>query len=255
MRMFWVGTGWKMNKTAAEASAWVAEVRRLLPQPPSGMVLFFVAPATALAAAREAIGPASLLLGAQNLHWEDRGAWTGEISAPMLKEFAVDLVEIGHSERRAHFAETDATVAAKVRAALRHGLRPLVCVGDSAAERAAGAAAEAVVRQTKLAFASLDADELGRCLVAYEPVWAIGEGSVAAEPDEIAPVHAALHRMLSARTAHAVPVLYGGSVNAENAGRLAATPGVDGLFIGRAAWNAAGFVDLVEKAHAARAPA
>ncbi len=253
MSTFWVGTGWKMNKTTTEARDWIAEVRRLLPAPPSGFALFFVAPATALAAAREAIGPSPLLLGAQDMHWEDAGAWTGEISAPMLKEFAVDLVEIGHSERRAHFNETDATVAAKVRATLRNGMRPLVCVGDSAAERAAGAAAETVVRQMKLAFAGLDAGELSRCLVAYEPVWAIGDKGVPAEPEEVAPVHAALHRALSERTARPVPVLYGGSVNAENAGRLAATPGVDGLFVGRTAWNAAGFADLVEKARAARA--
>jgi triosephosphate isomerase len=252
--MFWVGTGWKMNKTAAEARAWIAEVRRFV-APPADFALFFVAPATALAAAREAIGPSGLLLGAQNVHWEDAGAWTGEISARMLKEFAVDLVEIGHSERRAHFAETDATVNAKVLATLRHGMRPLVCVGDSAAERAAGAAAEAVVRQLKLAFATLDAEALGRCLVAYEPVWAIGESGVPAEPEEIAPVHAALHRALAERTPHPVPVLYGGSVSRQNAGRLAATPGVDGLFIGRAAWDGAGFAALVETACAARASA
>jgi triosephosphate isomerase len=252
LRKFWIGTGWKMNKTAAEARAYVAGLIDLLPPPRDDLSLFFIPPFTALAAAREAIGAAPLLLGAQNMHWAESGAYTGEVSAGMLKEFAVDLVELGHSERRAAFGETDATVNAKVKTTLRHGLRPLVCVGDSAMERDAGASAEAVVRQVKLAFAGVDASALGRCLVAYEPVWAIGERGVAAPPEHVRVAHTAIRRALQERTSHPVPILYGGSVNVENAGRLAMEQEVDGLFIGRAAWTARGLAGVIREVVAAR---
>ncbi len=245
MRTFWIGTGWKMNKTAAEAAAYVAELVRLLPPPRDDLSLFFMPPFTALAAAREAIGQAPLLLGAQNMHWAEAGAYTGEVSARMLMEFGVDLIELGHSERRAVFGETDATVNAKVKAGLQHGLRPLVCVGETMPEREAGASVETIVRQVKLAFAGVDATALGRCLVAYEPVWAIGEGGVPAEPEHVRGAHAAIRRALAERTPHAVPILYGGSVNPSNAARLAVEPEVDGLFIGRAAWSPEGFAELI----------
>ena len=250
--MFWIGTGWKMNKTAAEARAYVAGLLDLLPPPRDDLSLFFIPPFTALAAAREAMGDAPLLLGAQNMHWADSGAFTGEVSARMLAEFGVDLVELGHSERRAAFGETDATVNAKVKTALRHGMRPLVCVGDTAPERDAGASVETIVRQVKLAFAGLDAAALGRCLVAYEPVWAIGERGVPAQPEHVRVAHTAIRRALRERTQHPVPILYGGSVNADNAAQLAMEQEVDGLFIGRAAWTAPGLAGVVKEVVAAR---
>jgi triosephosphate isomerase len=249
---FWIGAGWKMNMTAAEARAYVAGLIALLPPPRDELSLFFIPPYTALAAAREAIGEARLLLGAQNMHWAESGAYTGEVSAGMLAEFGVDLVELGHSERRAAFGETDAAVNAKVKTALRHGLRPLVCVGDTAPERDAGASVEAIVRQVKLAFAGLDAGALGRCLVAYEPVWAIGERGAPAQPGHVRLAHAAIRRALQERTTHPVPILYGGSVNPDNAARFAAEPEVDGLFVGRAAWTAPGLAAIVSQALAAR---
>jgi triosephosphate isomerase len=252
LQKFWVGTGWKMNKTAAEARAYVVELIALLPPPRDDLTVFFVPPFTALAAAREAIGSAPLLLGAQNMHWADAGAYTGEVSPRMLTEFGVDLIELGHSERRASFGETDAAVNAKVKAGLRHGLRPLVCVGDTAPERDAGASAETIVRQVKMAFAGVDAAALGRCLVAYEPVWAIGEGGVPAEPEHVGPCHAAIRRALAERTPHPVPILYGGSVNPDNAARLAVEPEIDGLFIGRAAWTARGLAGIVRDVIAVR---
>ena len=170
----------------------------------------------------------------------------------MLAEFGVNLVELGHSERRAAFGETDAAVNAKVKTALRHGFRPLVCVGDTALERDAGASVETIVRQVKLAFAGLDAGALDRCLVAYEPIWAIGERGVPASPEHIGVAHAAIRRALQERTAHAVPILYGGSVNADNAARLAMEREVDGLFIGRAAWTPRGLAGIVREVAAAR---
>ena len=253
MRPFWIGTGWKMNKTVAEARGYVAALKAALPAAGGDSVrLFIVPPFTALAAAREAIGDWPLLLGAQNMHWAEAGAYTGEISAAMLAEIAVDLVELGHSERRLHFGETDADLNRKIKTALAHGMTPLLCIGDNADERNAGASAETVVRQARLAFAGIAADDMGRCLVAYEPVWAIGETGVPATPDHVARVHAAIHAALAELTPHTVPVLYGGSVSRENAVSLARTPAVDGLFIGRAAWQAEGFAAIVEMVVAAR---
>ena len=253
MSTFWIGTGWKMNKTVAETRRYVADLKARLPgDVGADCALFIIPPFTALAAAREAIGAAPVLLGAQNMHWAEAGAYTGEISAAMLEEFDIDLVELGHSERREYFGETDATLNLKVKAALRHGLRPLLCVGDSAEERAAGASAAAVVRQVRLAFAGLSKGDIGRCLVAYEPIWAIGEGGVPASPEEARAVHVALHIALKELEAPSVPVLYGGSVNLENAAALATESAIDGLFVGRAAWSAEGFASLISQVMAAR---
>ena len=253
MATFWIGTSWKMNKTVAETRRYIATLKALWPEGADRCTVFIIPPFTALAAAREAIGAMPLLLGAQNMHWAEAGAFTGEISAAMLEEFGIDLVELGHSERREMFGETDEALNLKVRAALKHGLRPLLCVGDSADERRAGASGAAVVRQVRLAFAGLDAEEIGRCLVAYEPIWAIGEGGVAATPREVRAVHADLHAVLAELGGPAVPVLYGGSVNAGNAVELASEPMVDGLFVGRAAWTPEGLAGLIAAVAAARA--
>ena len=228
-------------------------MRTLLPPASEDFAFFVVPPFTALAAAREAIGDAPLLLGAQNMHWADAGAFTGEISAAMLSELSIDLVELGHSERRQLFGETDQALNLKVKTALRYGLRPLLCVGDTAEERDAGASAEAVVRQVKLAFARLSPGDVGRCLIAYEPIWAIGEGGVAATPDHIREIHQAINQATAELTPGSVPVLYGGSVTADNAPELAAEATVDGLFIGRAAWEATRFAAMIRTAISARA--
>jgi triosephosphate isomerase len=249
-RPFWIGTGWKMNKTIAETVDYVARLD--LADLPSGDRAFILPPFTALAAARAAIGDKPLLLGAQNMNAAAAGAHTGEISAAMLAEIGVDLVEIGHSERRADHGETDATVAAKVAAAVAAGFRPLVCVGDSAEEFAADASAETVVRQAKLAFAAVPAAALGGALLAYEPIWAIGETGHVARPDHVARVLAALRAALDGRGLAGVALLYGGSVDAANAGAIARLADVDGLFVGRAAWTPDGFADVVRVAVAAR---
>lgn len=241
-----------MNKTVAEARRYIAALRGLLPPASDEFAYFIVPPFTALAAAREAIGDAPLLLGAQNMHWADAGAFTGEISAAMLSEFSVDLVELGHSERRRLFGETDQALNLKVKTALRYGMRPLLCVGDSAAERDAGASAEAVVQQVKLAFAGIAPGELGRCLIAYEPIWAIGEGGVPATPDHVRKVHGAIHEAMAGLAPRRTPVLYGGSVNPDNAPQLAAEATVDGLFIGRAAWEPTRFAAMIRSAMLAR---
>ena len=254
MKDFWIGTGWKMNKTATEARDYIATLLPLLPRMPEDAAAFVVPPFTALSAVRETLGTTrSILVGAQNMHWEEEGSFTGEISARMLKDAGVDMVELGHSERRQHFGETDEAINRKVRSALAHGLTPLICVGDSAAERDAGASAEAIIRQIRMAFFGLTAPEIGRCLIAYEPIWAIGDTGVPAEPEHIVVVHRRVKAMLAELSDHKVPLLYGGSVNAGNIRSLAGISEIDGLFIGRAAWQATEFARLIAAALSARA--
>ena len=255
MRSLWIGTSWKMNKTAAEARTYVATLKTLIPPSVASAInLFIIPPFTALSATRESIGDWPLKLGAQNMHWAEEGAYTGEISAAMLNEFAIDLVELGHSERRTLFGETDADLNRKVKAALAQGLRPLLCVGDDDEEFEAGASAEAAMRQIRLAFAGLDDDEIGRCLVAYEPIWAIGETGVAATPEHVQYVHSQLHEALHQMTTHPVPVLYGGSVREDNALVLLNEAKVDGLFIGRAAWQPEGLAVIAKLARSIQEP-
>ncbi len=246
--MFLLGTSWKMHKTRVEARAWIEGVRagglagtseasstRARP------ALFVVPPFTAIEATLGAVRDAGLSIdvGAQSVHEAPHGAFTGEVSAPMLVELGCGFVELGHSERRRLCGETDARVAAKVRTALDHGLRPLVCVGDSHEERDAGADVDAVLRQASLALAGCTDDERARCRLAWEPVWAIGTGAKPASPADAERVHGALRERFP-RT----PLLYGGSVDADNAAALAHVHGVDGLFVGRAALDPAGFVAI-----------
>jgi triosephosphate isomerase len=190
------------------------------------------------------------LLGAQNAHWADEGPWTGEVSMRMVRDAGASLVEIGHSERREHFGETDQLVALKVFAALQNGLTPLLCVGEPLSVRQAGGAQEYVLRQLDAAVARLPAWRIAEILVAYEPVWAIGESGTAATPDHIAPVMNALADRLAQHNlgAGCRALLYGGSVDERNAPDLLRLPRLDGLFVGRAAWDADGFLRLIDLA-------
>ena len=252
MQTFWIGAGWKMNKTVAEARGYIATLLSLLPETMDEVRLFVVPSFTALSAVREAIGSRPVLLGAQNMHWAEAGAYTGEISIGMLLESGVDLVELGHSDRRKMVGETDAASNRKGKLAVRHGLRPLGCVGESVSERDAGASAETVVRQVKLALSGVSPDDLGRCLVAYEPIWAIGDSGVAATPQHVRDTHQEIHEALRELTPHRVPVLYGGSVDHSNVAQFAGEANVDGLFISRAAWQPEGFASMIVDAVAAR---
>jgi triosephosphate isomerase len=242
----WIGTSWKMNKTRAEADAFaqalaaspVASTRQMRP--------FVIPPFTAIARVCEILVGTAVRVGAQNMHWADAGAWTGEISPVQVKDAGATMVELGHSERRTHFGETDETVALKVRAALAHGLIPLVCVGDTRQEYEVGATSAVLAKQVRFALSGAKPQEISRVVIAYEPVWSIGEGGVPADPEFADQQHALIKEDVRLRHGVAIDVVYGGSVNLDNCRELATKPQIDGLFIGRSAWNVEGYLGIVE---------
>ena len=253
----WVGTSWKMTGHLAAARAYARELgaARL----PDGVQVFVLPASTALATVRDELPAGSpVLLGAQDAHWAPEGAHTGAVSMAMVADAGASLVEIGHSERRRGFGETDAIVARKVRAALAAGLAPLVCLGEDAGDRAAGRELDVVTAQLAAALADVAPAEVGQVLLAYEPVWAIGESGTPATADQVAGIPAALRAAAADSGAGGTGVralLYGGSVDASNAAELLAVPGVDGLFVGRAAWRVEGLLELVAVAAGERAGA
>ncbi len=248
----WIGTSWKMNKKLAEALAFAEALAAALPSVESIVQPFVIPPFTAARQVKAELAGTRVKVGAQNMHWDDSGAWTGEISPPMLVDCGLDLVELGHSERREHFGETDRTVGLKTAAALRHGLIPLVCVGETLAERESGRADEVLRRQVEGALEFLEEPRLrSEILFAYEPVWAIGVNGIPAGAD-YADARQKLIKLLAAERLGSPPiVLYGGSVNPANAAELIVQPNIDGLFIGRSAWQPDGYLDVIDKASAA----
>ena len=242
----WIGTGWKMNKLRADAVGFANSLKASAIAITASAQTFILPPFPYIAEVVDILKDTRVKVGAQNMHWEEQGAWTGEISAPMVKDCGATLVELGHSERRTFFNETDETVALKVKAALKHGLLALVCIGDTKAEYDAGRTAEVLERQTRAALSKVGKSAAGKVILAYEPVWSIGEGGVPADPDFANEQHKRIKAVTTAEVGKALPVLYGGSVNQQNCCALARQSHIDGLFIGRAAWNAAGFIGIVE---------
>jgi len=225
---------WKMHKTSAEAVQLVRELRDRLKTQAQVAV---APPFTALQAVKQALQGSDIQLFAQNCHHEKQGAFTGEVSAPMLVELGCDGVILGHSERRQYFGETDEGVNRKLRAALEAKLHPIVCVGETLQEREAGRTWEVVSRQVRGAFAGLQGDAIGRSTVAYEPVWAIGTGKVAttAQAQEVhGQIRGLLRELAGAPVADAVRIQYGGSVKASNIVELMAQPDIDGALVGGA---------------------
>ena len=250
MRIPIIAGNWKMNKTAPEAAELARRLRPEL-EALTEVELVLCPPFTALAAVAEALRGSRLGVGAQNMHWEESGAFTGEVSPGML-EGLCQYVILGHSERRQYFGETDETVNRKVRAALAHGLTPIICVGEVLAENEAGQTAEVVTRQTRAAYAGLAADEALRTVLAYEPVWAIGTGKAAtpAGANAVIGLHIrrALGDLFSSAVADALRVQYGGSVTALNAAELMAQPDIDGALVGGASLKPTDFVAIVKAA-------
>lgn len=243
----WVGTSWKMTKSLAQARDFI---RRLASeQIPDGVQVFVLPSHTTLAAVRDALPTESkILVGAQDAHWESDGAHTGSVSMAMVADAGARLVEVGHSERRAGFGETDEIVARKVQAAFRAGLTPLLCVGESARVRAVGQAPEFVHAQLARAVEGVDPEQLSRLVIAYEPLWAIGASGDAATVDQVEPVMTAVARFVEQRSGgrRARALLYGGSVSPGNAADLLTDLHTDGLFVGRAAWDVDGLLNLIE---------
>jgi triosephosphate isomerase (TIM) len=235
---------WKMHKTVTETTAFVREVcGRTLPYGDVEPVI--CPPFTALAAARDAIGNMPLGLGAQNMHWADKGPFTGEISPVMLIELGVQWVVIGHSERRALFGELDERINEKVRAALRHGITPIVAVGETEDEHRRGIAVSRVRAQIGAAFAGIPASDVARCVVAYEPIWAIGTGN-ADTPSEANALMGEIRTTVPGL--EDVRLLYGGSVKPDNVAAFVAQPNIDGGLVGGASLEPASFIALLEEA-------
>jgi L-erythrulose 1-phosphate isomerase len=243
--MFWVGTSWKMNKLRADAVAFAGQLRAAPIIADTHIQPFVIPPFPYIADVTAILAGSRVQVGAQNMHWAEHGAWTGEISPLMVKDCGATLVELGHSERRTFFNETDQTVAQKVAAALKHGLTALVCIGDTKAEYEEGETAMTLERQTRAALSKVQGDFRGKIVFAYEPVWSIGVGGIPADPG-FANEHQGRVKKLTRDICGAeLPVLYGGSVNQQNCQALAAQPSIDGLFIGRAAWEVAGYVKIL----------
>lgn len=245
----WIGTSWKMHKTLAEARAFA---RGLSQQGPEGIQRFVIPPFTAVREVKAMLAETTVKVGAQNMHWDDQGAWTGEVSPLMLADCGLDMVELGHSERRAHFGETDETVGLKVTAALRHGLTPLICIGETLDERQAGRAQDVLAAQVRGALAKLTPEQrVAEVLFAYEPVWAIGVNGIPATADYADARQAEIITVAGDVLGRRLPCLYGGSVNPDNCAELIACPHIDGLFIGRSAWAVEGYLDILARCAAA----
>lgn len=245
-----VAGNWKMNRSAADA---VNLVEAMLPAllDASRIERLLCPPYVALPAVAARLAGTPILLGAQHMHWEDAGAFTGEISPPMLKDLCRYVI-VGHSERRAYFGETDETVNRRVRAGLRHGLALIVCVGETLAENEAGQAAPVVSRQVRAGLQGLGAQDAASLVVAYEPVWAIGSGRAATPADAerliAGAIRPALAESLGAEAAAAMRVLYGGSVTAANAAAFFASPEIDGALVGGASLKPEEFGPIVAAA-------
>lgn len=257
-KRIYLGTNTKMYKTIADTRAYLSTLKELTADIPEEQAELFVIPSfTSLAAAREILQGSRIRLGAQNMCWEDQGQFTGEISPLMLKELAVDLVEIGHSERRHVFGETDEEERKKVTAAVRHGFQALLCVGETLEQKEYGISDEVLRIQLKVGLGDMRAEDGGKLMVAYEPVWAIGVHGIPAGEDYVNERHRVMKQtlaeLLGEEAAREIPVLYGGSVNPGNAVLLIRQPYVDGLFIGRSAWEAHDFNRIIRSVLEAQA--
>jgi triosephosphate isomerase len=249
MRKPLVGTGWKMNHGLAATEAYAHRLLALLAErPATGLDIFVLPPFVSLSTAARAFAGSPVAIGGQTMHWDASGAWTGEISGPMLAEAGCRFVELAHSERLQHFAETYDLVRRKVDAAILAGLEPILCLGESAEDRRMDQSDSVLHDQLMTALAGQTAETVPRVVLAYEPRWAIGAAEAAA-PSYVARRHAGLRATVAEgwgeAAAMATRIIYGGSVSPANGAELSASPDVDGLFIGRAAWTPEGFAAMI----------
>jgi triosephosphate isomerase len=252
MRRLLIAGNWKMNLTAVEARAVIAALRAEVDRDAATLArdrdLMIAPPAVMIPAASQALAGSSIALGAQNMHFEDKGAFTGEVSAPMLKAFGVTHVILGHSERRHVFGESDELVNKKVLAAMKHRMIPILCVGETQHEHDGGKTLEVVLRQLGAGLSGINQKQGATVVIAYEPVWAIGTGRTAT-PELAENVHGAiresLREQLGREAADALRILYGGSVTAENVDSLLGKPNIDGALVGGASLKADSFARII----------
>ncbi len=245
-----IAGNWKMNKTPAEAKELITAIAPLVKD--AGCDVVACVPYVDIATAIEAAKGTNIKIGAENCHWAVSGAFTGEISAEMLKACGVEYVITGHSERRTYFGDTDVTVQKRTRAALDAGLTVIVCVGEYLEQREQGITDELVAMQTKIALGGVTEEELKRIIIAYEPVWAIGTGKTATgeQAAEVCGfIRATIRAMYGARIARSVTIQYGGSMNPANAAELLGHEDIDGGLIGGASLDAGKFMDIVNAAN------
>lgn len=246
-----IAGNWKMFKTVQEATDFIAEIKGKAEV--DGVESVICAPYIQLPALVSAVQGTSIKIGAQNMHWEDSGAYTGEISGAMLNDLGVQYVIIGHSERRAYFSETDETVNKKVHAAFKHGLTPIVCVGEKLEEREAGQTNDICKIQTEAALQGLTAEQAQQVVIAYEPIWAIGTGksSTANDANEvISYIRERVAAQFDTETSAAIRIQYGGSVKPENIREYMSQADIDGALVGGASLDPASYCQLIEGARA-----
>ena len=246
-----IAGNWKMNKNATETKKFAEELKAILPRAKWCDVVVCV-PFVNIPAALKAFKDMRVAVGAENLYYEPNGAYTGEVSADMLRDLGVKYVIIGHSERRQYFGETDITVNKKVHAALEAGLHPIICVGESLEQREMGVTMELIALQVKSALSGVAADKVRKCVIAYEPIWAIGTGKTATaeQAGEVCEaIRTVIRKLYGARVARSVTIQYGGSMNPKNAAELLAQPDVDGGLIGGASLKPDQFVDIINAAN------
>ena len=251
-RKVFIAGNWKMNKTAAETVALCQGLKEKFADIcPCKVDVAVCPPFTSIATAIAELKGSNIKVGAQNIHWADNGAFTGEISGAMLKEMGVEYVIIGHSERRQYFGETDETVNKRIQAALKYELKPIVCIGETLEEREGNKTEAVLEKQIKGAFAGISADDFKKIVIAYEPVWAIGTGKTAT-PDMAEATHAFIRKVVADLYGQAIAdetvIQYGGSMKPENSKELVAQADIDGGLIGGAALKADSFHDLVKNA-------
>ena len=240
-----------MNMTATETKKFAEELKRVMPRAKWCDTVICV-PACNIPTAVKVFKELRISVGAENLYYEEKGAYTGEISAAMLRDLGVKYVIIGHSERRQYFGETDTAVNRKVHAALDAGLSPIICVGESESQREMGVTQDWIALQVKTALYGVPAERLRRCVIAYEPIWAIGTGKTATaqQAGEVCThIRATIRGLYGARVARSVTIQYGGSMNPKNAAELLAQPDVDGGLIGGAALKPEQFVEIIHAAN------
>ena len=246
-----IAGNWKMNMTATETKKFAEELKRVMPRAKWCDTVICV-PACNIPTAAKVFKELRISVGAENLYYEEKGAYTGEISAAMLRDLGVKYVIIGHSERRQYFGETDTAVNRKVHAALDAGLSPIICVGESEIQREMGVTQDWIALQVKTALYGVPAERLRRCVIAYEPIWAIGTGKTATaqQAGEVCTaIRATIRGLYGARVARSVTIQYGGSMNPKNAAELLAQPDVDGGLIGGASLKPEQFVEIIHAAN------